>query len=274
VTKDSINCVDVYDDPKFNRSIDEQTGYRTKSVLCVPVMDSTGEVLGVAQMINKMQTRAGETAESVSFSDQDEKLLRAFIAQVAVAMTNNQLFTQVFKTLSHNLSLFSSIPDVVLALKEDGSFIECNRPLKDSFDITPDSTTLTSEPYLEWMSTAPPEILDMLKEAFETKGDVKRKFGAPVMMGQYKYLEAHASPIIVKQRNRGVSLTLTVGKGHTSQRHVCQTLVDETATFALGDVPDFAEPPGPEDSILKKVLKSMFQLLSKVTLGRYENKKT
>jgi len=242
VTKESINCVDVYEDPKFNRSIDEQTGYRTKSVLCVPVMDSTGEVLGVAQMINKMQKKSGQAAESVSFSDQDEKLLRAFIAQVAVAMTNNQLFTQVFKTLSHNLSLFSTIPDVVLALKEDGSFIECNRPLKDVFNINPDNNVL-QEHFSEWTENVPKEITAVLIDAFEHKVDVSVKFENPIVIGDYRYVEAHASPIIVKLKNRGVSLALKVDGEQKDQRHVCQTLVDEVATFGLGKMEEIAEPP-------------------------------
>lgn len=54
-------------DPRFNREIDMQTGYRTKALLCMPIKDSTGDVIGVAQVINKMN---GE-----SFTETDEKVM-------------------------------------------------------------------------------------------------------------------------------------------------------------------------------------------------------
>lgn len=40
-------------DERFNREIDVQTGYRTKALLCMPIKDASGDVVGVAQVINK-----------------------------------------------------------------------------------------------------------------------------------------------------------------------------------------------------------------------------
>lgn len=40
-------------DERFNREIDVQTGYRTKALLCMPIKDGSGDVVGVAQVINK-----------------------------------------------------------------------------------------------------------------------------------------------------------------------------------------------------------------------------
>ncbi|GIW43080.1 MAG: hypothetical protein KatS3mg077_0362 [Candidatus Binatia bacterium] len=48
-----LNVADAYDDPRFHRGVDERTGYRTRSVLCVPIFSRKNEVVGVIQLLNK-----------------------------------------------------------------------------------------------------------------------------------------------------------------------------------------------------------------------------
>lgn len=55
-------------DERFNRDIDVQTGYRTKALLCMPIKDSSGDVIGVAQVINKLNCER--------FTENDEKVSR------------------------------------------------------------------------------------------------------------------------------------------------------------------------------------------------------
>ena len=49
----SIIIDDAYADPRFNPTIDRETGYVTKTVLCVPLSHRKGDVIGVAQALNK-----------------------------------------------------------------------------------------------------------------------------------------------------------------------------------------------------------------------------
>lgn len=58
---------DAYADPRFNREVDARTGYRTRNILAVPLIDSRGRVLGVFQAINKLNG---------DFSQEDLELLR------------------------------------------------------------------------------------------------------------------------------------------------------------------------------------------------------
>jgi cAMP and cAMP-inhibited cGMP 3',5'-cyclic phosphodiesterase 10 len=51
-TGEVLNIVDAYCDPRFNRTIDQLTGYRTKSILCMPIF-IRGSIIGVVQMVNK-----------------------------------------------------------------------------------------------------------------------------------------------------------------------------------------------------------------------------
>ena len=49
-----LNLKDVYNDPRFDRSVDQQTGYRTKSMLTMAIKDGAGDVVGVLQALNKL----------------------------------------------------------------------------------------------------------------------------------------------------------------------------------------------------------------------------
>lgn len=51
-TGETLNVKDAYNDPRFNKAIDEQTGYHTKTILCMPIC-IRGQVIGIVQMVNK-----------------------------------------------------------------------------------------------------------------------------------------------------------------------------------------------------------------------------
>src|SRR3954452_12272581 len=68
-TNSIINIPDAYKDPRFNKNVDKQTGYRTKTILCVPMRSVEGEVVGVVQALNKLDDKP--------FTDEDEELLSA-----------------------------------------------------------------------------------------------------------------------------------------------------------------------------------------------------
>jgi putative ABC transport system ATP-binding protein len=66
---------DVYDDPRFDPTADRETGYRTRSVLCVPLFDADGQVFGVAQVLNKAQgTQPFDAADMKRFQTFAEKM--------------------------------------------------------------------------------------------------------------------------------------------------------------------------------------------------------
>jgi len=74
---------DAYADPRFNREVDEKTGYKTKNLLAAPLGTKEGKVLGSFQVINK---RAG------AFTGEDEELLQFLASQAASAIENVQYF--------------------------------------------------------------------------------------------------------------------------------------------------------------------------------------
>jgi adenylate cyclase len=53
LTRQIVNVANAYEDPRFNAEIDEQTGFKTQSVLAAPIIDKNGDVLGAVELLNK-----------------------------------------------------------------------------------------------------------------------------------------------------------------------------------------------------------------------------
>lgn len=88
-TGEQINTDDAYCDTHFERSVDARTGFRTRSVLCVPIRTRKDGIIGVAQLINKISQ--GED-DVVGFTADDLQFLQVFASQAAAAIANSGLF--------------------------------------------------------------------------------------------------------------------------------------------------------------------------------------
>ena len=87
-TGQSIIVDDAYADPRFNPSIDRETGYVTKTVLCVPLRTGKGEIVGVAQALNKI---------GGFFTKNDQTLLEGIAAQAVPALRSSQTVERMKK---------------------------------------------------------------------------------------------------------------------------------------------------------------------------------
>ena len=84
-TGDTLNIPDAYYDPRFNPDIDRISGYRTQSILCMPMKNKEGTIIGVFQLLNK---RTG------TFTEEDEEILDALSVHAAIAIENARLHEQ------------------------------------------------------------------------------------------------------------------------------------------------------------------------------------
>lgn len=105
----SVNIQDVYTVGVFNfsgtRNFDQQFNYHTKSLLTVPMHDHEGELIGVLQLINATDP---ETGEPCSFTETDQRFIEALASQAAIALTNQQLISQLenlFVSLVHLINI-------------------------------------------------------------------------------------------------------------------------------------------------------------------------
>eukprot|EP00930_Biecheleria_cincta_P016646 TRINITY_DN13453_c0_g2_i4.p1 TRINITY_DN13453_c0_g2~~TRINITY_DN13453_c0_g2_i4.p1 ORF type:complete len:1080 (-),score=151.44 TRINITY_DN13453_c0_g2_i4:165-3404(-) len=68
------NIKEAYEDPRFNAAVDKSTGYTTRSILCMPFLDSQGTVLGVVQFINKMMKPGEVDPRGFDIADENKVL--------------------------------------------------------------------------------------------------------------------------------------------------------------------------------------------------------
>jgi adenylate cyclase len=114
---ETVNIPHAYADLRFNPSFDKQTGYFTRSILCVPVINKSGKIIGVTQVLNK---RGGP------FTVEDESRLRAFTAQVSIALENAKLFDDIQNMKNYSQSMLESMSNGVITLNADRKIVTCN----------------------------------------------------------------------------------------------------------------------------------------------------
>lgn len=107
VTGELLNIPDAYNLPKdspyrHSDRFDKQIGYKTRSMLVVPMRNIEGEVIGVLMLINKKRdpehriaTPADADAKVVAFTDVDEELIGALGSQAAVSIEKATLYDQI-----------------------------------------------------------------------------------------------------------------------------------------------------------------------------------
>lgn len=75
-TREPLRLADAYADPRFNPEIDRRTGYRTQSLLSLPIINQRGQCIGSVQALNKM------TGDK-QFTDEDEAFLKELVEQIS-----------------------------------------------------------------------------------------------------------------------------------------------------------------------------------------------
>ena len=113
----TVNIPDAYADPRFNKDVDKRTGYKTDSILCMPIINKNDEAIGVIQVLNK---RGGP------FSATDERRLRAFASQASIAIENAKLFEDVVEIKNYNESILQSMSNGVISLDAEQTIVKAN----------------------------------------------------------------------------------------------------------------------------------------------------
>ncbi|MCO4783074.1 MAG: GAF domain-containing protein [Candidatus Cloacimonetes bacterium] len=119
-SKETILIPDPYNDDRFNSAFDKQTGFVTRNILCMPMCNMEGKVIGVIQVLNK---KVG------GFIDEDIDLLSALCTPAAVSLESTILFNQMEKlvaiktkdlqfALDSNRNILENIDNGILILND------------------------------------------------------------------------------------------------------------------------------------------------------------
>ncbi len=97
-----INIPDAYDDERFDPAVDKHTGYRTRSVLCVPMQNRSGQVIGVFQVLNK---------QDGPFTSEDEDWLEGLAAVAAGLIEQAQAYQEIERFVDQTLLVLAQTID-------------------------------------------------------------------------------------------------------------------------------------------------------------------
>lgn len=100
---ETINVVDAWELSYYNRDFDIKNQFRTRSVLCVPIKNRAGDIIGVIQVMNKKGKKR--------FNAEDETFLKDLTSQAGIALENSLLIDEVMLSFNSSISTLSATVD-------------------------------------------------------------------------------------------------------------------------------------------------------------------
>jgi signal transduction histidine kinase/putative methionine-R-sulfoxide reductase with GAF domain len=122
-TREIVNIPDAYADQRFQPAVDLKSGYRTRSILSVPMLGALGGLVGVLQVLNK---------QDGPFTQGDEELLVALASQAAIAIENARLYHSV---VQQNQELSRARRDLERRTRELNALYEVEKELSAALDL-------------------------------------------------------------------------------------------------------------------------------------------
>jgi signal transduction histidine kinase len=122
-TKEIVNIPDAYADQRFQPAVDLKSGYRTRSILGVPMLGALGGLVGVLQVLNK---------HDGPFTTADEELASALASQAAIAIENARLYHSL---ISQNQQLSRARRDLERRTRELNALYEVEKELSAALDL-------------------------------------------------------------------------------------------------------------------------------------------
>ncbi len=88
-TGEIANIADAYKDPRFNQEFDRKSGYKTRTILCMPIKNPRAEIIGTIQVLNKL--------DGSPFNTEDEEMLGAFSSLAGISLENARAYEELEK---------------------------------------------------------------------------------------------------------------------------------------------------------------------------------
>ncbi len=114
---ETVNIPHAYADLRFNPGFDKTSGFFTRSMLCAPVINKDGKIIGVSQVLNK---------QGGGFTEEDVLKLTAFTSQISIGIENASLFVNIQNLVNYNESMLNSMSNGVITVDGEGLVERCN----------------------------------------------------------------------------------------------------------------------------------------------------
>jgi adenylate cyclase len=235
-TGEALNIPDAHQHPLFNPAVDQRTGFRTRSILCMPIRNADGVVVGVTQVVNK---RSG------GFSATDERLLAAFSSQAGVAIEKATLYENVREMKVYLESVLESLSNGVLTVDVSGRLTTLNAPAERILGGS--AAELMGAPAAELLAAVHPDLPGQIEQVNESgRAFLQYDLDARSLSGRPFSMNLNAVPLLDPAgTRRGVVIVvddITTEKRVKSSlsrymsKDVVEKLLADEASPALGGV--------------------------------------
>ncbi len=207
------NISNPYEDPRFNPEVDRHTGFRTESILTMPILNKEGGRIGVTQVLNKR--------DGGRFTSRDEARLGAFTAQIAIALEAARLFDDVLSMKNYNESILRSTSNGMMTLDDKGRVATANEATLAILRI--DREALIARPAAEIFAGENAWVLRAIDKVQQT-GETEVSVDADLKLagGQTASVNLSAVPLVdLNQQSIGSMLIL---EDITSEKRVKSTM--------------------------------------------------
>lgn len=150
--KSTENIKDAYDDERFIPDLDRVAGYRTTSILCLPILDSEKQVLAVLYLVNKRHS---------TFDSNDEETMDIFCEMLSAVLENCNLFRKTIEERTSLLGILNSIGSYALVLNSEGKLSYVNKPIEGVFGVG--EFVIKKHHYTGWLKNNPCLLSDIEK---------------------------------------------------------------------------------------------------------------
>jgi HD-GYP domain-containing protein (c-di-GMP phosphodiesterase class II) len=214
----TVNIADAYIEEGFDfsgtRNFDKRTGYRSTSFLTVPMKNHEGDIIGVLQLLNAIDTATGVVT---SFGEEDQRLAESLASQAAIALTNRLLIQQLEVLFESLIELINTaiddkspytgghckrVPTLTMMLAEaasaaeEGPLTEFRMSEKDRYELKiagllHDCGKITTPVHVVDKATKLQTIYDRIELVATRFEALKREAEIDMLRAKVKALEAH-----------------------------------------------------------------------------------
>ncbi len=219
---ETVNIPDAYSDRRFYPAVDLRSGYRTRSILCMPMEARGGKRMGVIQVLNKADG---------PFTAEDELLLSALASQAAVAIENSRLYHSV---VAKNVELATASAQLQEKTDELDILFTIEREVNETASLGELLDRLLRRAMQVFGAGAGSILLrergtnDLyFRSTAGDKGEVVRRMRVTIPDGIVGWVAAHRTPLIANdpaadpRHDRRLAETI----GHRPRNLVCVPLV-------------------------------------------------
>lgn len=193
---ETVNTANTYDHPYFNPEVDQRSGYQTHSMLCMPMRNTEGRIIGVFQLLNK---------DDGVFTREDEEFLDALSVHASIALENAKLHREVVQN-ERLLAVGRMASTIIHDLKSPMNTIKAHTKYLHNIAGNEETIRVADEVFRQ-----ADRLIKMVQEILDfTRGTVKLDFDTvnveEMIMTIFRFLERD-----FKERNITIDTELNFG---------------------------------------------------------------